>query len=99
MSETKNGTGDRGQGRGKKTRGRPAGSRNVRREIVELTPPNCPACGRSVSVNLSTVPTSVHHYAGTTSGGQPYDRVEWRNVQCDCGQHLRVRTPIKESED
>jgi len=96
MSQKQQGTGDRGQGtRKKRRRGRPAGAKNVRREVVELNPPKCPSCGRSVSVNLNTVAAAVHHYGGTTRAGESYDQVEWRNVECECGQQLRVRTPVK----
>ena len=101
MNEQRKGSGLRveGSGKRKKARGRPAGSRNVRREIVELSPPTCPSCGRSVTVNLNTVPTRVHNYAGSTAAGDLFDRVEWRHIQCECGQGLSVRTPVRESPD
>lgn len=87
--------GPRDKGRTKKRRGRPAGAKNVRRELVELTPPTCPNCGRSVTVNLNTVPDLVHAGPGRTAAGKPYDEVQYRNTVCECGQHLRVRTPVR----
>lgn len=78
----------------RKKPGRPRGSRTKPRAAAFCLPPTCPTCGRTVQVNLNTRPARTLDHPGLLPDGTAYRRMEWRHVECDCGQALAVRTPI-----
>ena len=69
-------------------KGRPAGSKNKPREVVEAVVQPCPQCGRTEGRKAERIAREVEQ-AGERPNGIAYTNIIWRAKVCPCGQHLR----------
>jgi len=75
----------------KRTRGRPAGSRNQTRPCADVFPGRCPRCGSTRRTPYRSKPV-IRALSGVADG-KPYTHVVWRATRClDCGQARTDRT-------
>jgi hypothetical protein len=74
---------------------RPKGSKNIEYELAEEIPASCPACGSTKMTVVEGKPPIAYDYVGD----KPYDRVVWRDKECECKQRVRVRSYEKTTKE
>lgn len=72
---------------GQKAKGRPRGSKNVRRDECDVVTSRCKKCGSSSRTPYQSDPTTLAAAGTDPITGAPYTHVIWRRTACrQCGQ-------------